>query len=122
MRFVEDDSVVRRDGACIVTGSSGTEREIGEKQVMVDDDDLRVLGLTPHPRNEALLEVTARGADARLGRRADEPPRGRLFGHVGELGAIASLGLLRPRADTSEVPIVFSRLAVGEVLGEAAPA
>ena len=91
MRFVEDDGVVRRQDAGVRSAAAGAKREVGEQQVVVDDDDLRLLRLSPHPRHEARLEVRAAGADARLARRGDVAPDLRVLGQIRQLGPVPGL-------------------------------
>src|SRR5215472_4461306 len=71
--------------------------------MMVDDDDLSFLRLATHPSHEALLEVIATGPDPRLARGCDLTPRGRVFGQIGQLGAVAGLRALGPGDDAGEL-------------------
>ena len=82
--------------ACAPRGPVRSARS-ARKRWWFDDDDLRVLGLAPHARDEAALEVLAPGADARLARRRHVAPRARVLGQVDELGAVAAS---RSRAPT----------------------
>ena len=47
-------------------------------------------GAAAHLRDEALLEVGAARADARLGRRLDVAPQRRVVGQVRQVGAVAA--------------------------------
>ncbi len=102
VRLVEDDRVVSRQDARVAAARPRTEGEVGEQEVMIDDDDLRLFGLAAHARHEARLEVLAPRPDARLARRRDVPPYVGVFGQVGELRAVAALGLTRPLHDATQ--------------------
>ena len=64
VRLVEDHRLVRRQHLRL--GPARAQRQVGEEQVVVDDDHLRVGGAAPHVGHEAALEVRAARADARL--------------------------------------------------------
>ena len=60
-----------------------THREIGEEQVMVDDDDLRLLSASLEPRQPALLVLGATRAAAGVGPRVEIAPQLEAVGKIG---------------------------------------
>ncbi len=76
--------------------------EIGEEQVMIDDDEAGLLRRLSHPRNEALIEVPALGPDARVGRRAHVSPHRVVLRDGVELRAVPRVGPLEPGHDAVE--------------------
>jgi hypothetical protein len=76
--------------------------EVGKKQVVVDHDEVGLLGLPAQPVDEALLVKLARLAVALLGRGGDLGPRRVVGGHPRDVGAVARLGDLGPLLDLLE--------------------
>ena len=103
--LVEDHDLVGRQHLRL--GPLAAQREVGEVEVVVDDDELRVGGAAAHLRDEALLEERAARADARLGRRLHVAPERGVVREIGQVGAI-SRGRL---ADPGEDPL---QLGVGQ--------
>src|SRR6266404_7639023 len=71
--------------------------------MMIYDDDVCFHRFATHARYEARVEVRALLAKTGLGSRVDLTPKGKLFGQVCKLRAIAGLGLAGPLADLIEV-------------------
>ena len=83
--------------------SEALDRHIGEKQVMVDDDDVALGRPATHLGNEAALELIALlPCSLRSGHRAR--PQGTALGHRGKLGPVAGFGSLLPFRDQAEMP------------------
>ena len=93
VRLVDDDPlVVGQHGSGVIAAN----HEIGQKEVVVDDEQLRRLRFALEGGHEAaLVEGTAR-PEAGLARRGREPPDGVVFFELVELGQIAAPGLRRP--------------------------
>ncbi len=73
VRFVEDHGVIiGQDAAFVVLVF---QREVGEEEVVVDDDDVAFGGALVHQRNEAALEVGALLAGAEIAARIHLAPR-----------------------------------------------
>ncbi len=93
MRFVQNHGIGSRQQ---IRESLVLEREIGEQQMMVHDDDVGGL------RGAARLDHMAAGVlralltEAILARRGDRRPHGRLLRQVRELREVAGLGHGRP--------------------------
>ena len=98
--FVEDDGAVFGNDARVLFVP---HREIGEEEVMVDDDDVALMRLAMHLGDEATLELLALLAGAGLAAGVDFGPRRRAFGKRMDLGAVASYGILLPIGDDLEV-------------------
>ena len=103
MRLVEDDRVVRRNRAAVAAHLSGLQREVGEEQVMIHDDDARALRFAPHPRDVAFVVVLAGCTDSSLRARVHVAPCERVLVQDRELGAVAGLRLERPLLDRDEL-------------------
>ncbi len=77
--------------------------EVGEEEVVVDDDDLGLEGLAAHLGDEAALEVRAGLAEASLAARVELRPERGALGQAGDLGAVAGEGGLLPGGDGVEL-------------------
>ena len=65
MRLVEDDGACRRQNPCVGrVGSLLLDVEIGEEQVVIDDDEVRLECLAAHLGDEAVLPIRAGLAQA----------------------------------------------------------
>jgi hypothetical protein len=121
--LVEDHRVV--GGQDARGGAAGTQRAIGEVQVVVDEHQLRLIGEPAGLGDEAALEVRAARADPRVGRGGGVGPQRRGLGEPLDLGAIAGLGVRGPvdqRVDR-DVAVARRRERVARAeLGELAPA
>jgi len=95
VRLVKDHRVVVRQNRA----ERGAEREIGEEEVVVDHDQLRVLGTSLESGQPAGLELGAAGTRAGLRTRVDVPPQLELIRQFVDLGAIAGFRLLSPVGD-----------------------
>ena len=95
--FVEDDA--GSDGQDTGVGSflgRELDREIGEEEMVVDDDDVALGSFAAHGGDEAALELRTFAADAVLGAGVELGPERTGFGKGGEFGAVAGGGLLVP--------------------------
>ena len=101
VRLVEDHRVVI--GQHARAGMRGAQRAIGEVEVVIDEDQLGLLGEPPRLRDEAALEVRTARADARIRRRRHLGPHRRGLGEPLDLGAIAGLGVLGPVDERAEL-------------------
>ena len=106
MRFVENDRIARGQqlGEPLVA-----QRDVGEEQVVVDDDDVGVERFLARLHHEAFAMERAVAAEAVVARRRDERPDRRVFRNVGELRAVAALGRARERDDLRQIPRVGAR-------------
>ena len=77
--------------------------EVGEEQVVIDDEDLRVFCFPLHSRDETLVVVRAAGSDSRLGAGLHVPPCGSVVAEGHELGSVSRLRLERPSLDLREL-------------------
>ncbi len=116
VRFVEHHGgVFGNDAAEIVV----LHRQVGEEQVMIDDDDVALMRAAVHFGQEAALELLALLAGAQIAARVQLLPGGAGFGQRLDLGAIAGGGGLLPFADDLKVGDFFqaaqNRLAIGVV-------
>ena len=106
--FVEDDgggfgqdAGVGRSGGLLFDG------EVGEEEVVVDDDDVALKGLATHLGDEALLPVGAGLAEADFAAGVEFMPEVGALGEVVDLGAIAGLGGALPLQDGVELRDFF---------------
>ena len=115
--FVEHHGVVFGEDAAFV--GLVAEREIGEEQVMVDDDDVAFLCALVHQGQEAALEVGALLPRAHVAAGIELGPGGAVFGQLLDFGAVAELRGLLPLADDLEIGDLFQpgecRLLIGVV-------
>ncbi len=93
MRLVQHRGVTIGNDRAVVAVAHG---RVGEQQVMVHDDEVGFGGALAHARDEALLIERAGRAEAVLGRRGQLRPEREVLRQVGQLRAVASLGLDRP--------------------------
>ena len=100
MGFVENDSLVVGDDRGVVVFP---ECEVGEKEVVVDDDDVGFGGPLMHQSDEAAVELFALLAGAELAAGVEMVPDGAVLRELLELGAVSGFGLLFPGADELEV-------------------
>ena len=96
MSFVENDRLVVGDDRGVVVFP---EREVGEKEVVVDDDDVGFGGPLVHQSDEAAVELFALLAGAELAAGVETVPDGAVLRQFLELGAVSGFGLLFPGAD-----------------------
>src|ERR1700730_13445179 len=93
--------------------------KVGEEKMMIDNDEVRLLGPLVHGGDEAALEFRALLAGAKVAACVDAVPHFGTIGKKRELAAVARFGQLLPVADLRE-PIDFieplqSRLALHQV-------
>ena len=81
--------------------------EVGEEEVMVDDDEVGVEGAAAHVGDEAVFPVWAGGAEAGFGAGVELVPERRVLGEVLELGAVAVGGGALPGGDVVELLDLF---------------
>lgn len=106
MCFVEDDRVRTRQQL----GHPGiAQHDVREEQVMIDDDDVRLLRLAARLHHEAVLVMRAFLAEAVVAGRRDHRPHGRRLRHARELGLVAALRELREADDVLQVRGVLPR-------------
>ena len=106
VRLVEDDRVARGQqlGQPFVA-----EHDVGEEQVMIDDDDVGLERRLARLHHEALAEERAVAAEAAVpGRRHQRPDAG-VLGDVGQLAAVAGLARAGERDDLRQVAGVVAR-------------
>ena len=89
MGFVEDHGgVFREDAAEIVV----LEGQVGEKQMMIDDDEIGFLGALVHGGDKTLVEVIAFLAGADVSAGVEAGPQIGIVGKKSELAAVAGFG------------------------------
>ena len=81
--------------------------QVGEEEVVVDDDDVALMRALVHAGEEAALELRALLAGAHLAPRVHLGPRRGAFGQGPDLGAVAGFGGLLPLADDLEIGHFF---------------
>ena len=102
--FVEDDGGGFREDACVgCAGGLLLDAEVGEEEVVVDDDDVGFERFAAHAGDVAGLPVGAGLAEADLGAGVDLVPEGRVLGERVDLGAVAGDGHFFPREDVVEL-------------------
>ena len=108
MGFVEDDgaSLGKNAGVGSVAGLL-LDGEVGEEEVVVDDDDVGFKGFAAHGDDEAVLPVRAGLAEAGFGARVELVPEWRVLGELVDLGAVAGRGGFFPGGDGVELRDVF---------------
>ena len=110
--FVENDGgIFRQDAAEIVL----LESQVGEKQMVIDDDEVGFLGALVHGGDKALVEVVALLPGAGVSARVEARPQIGIVGKKGELAAIAGFGELRPLANLAESIDLFDAFQHGLV-------
>ncbi len=81
--------------------------EVGEEEVVVDDDDVGLEGFAAHGGDEAALPVGAGLAEADFGAGVEFVPEGGGLGEVIEFGAVAGFGGFFPGGDVVELVDLF---------------
>ncbi len=106
MRLVEDQRVAggQQLGEPLVA-----QHDVGEEQVMVDDDDVGLERGLARLEDEAIGVERAICAEAVVARRRDERPDRRVFRDVGQRAAIAGFRRARERDDPGKVPRILAR-------------
>ena len=106
VRLVEDQRVARRQelGQPFVA-----QHHVGEEQMVVDDDDIRLERGLARLQHEAVGMKRAFRAEAVVARRRDERPDRGVLRNVGERAAIAGFRRARERDDLRQVPRVVAR-------------
>ena len=116
VRFIEDHGRVLWDDASELLV---LHRQVGEEQMVVDDDDVALVRPLVHLRNEAAFELLALLAGAELASGIHFVPSRAVFGQSLDLGAVAGGGGLFPFANDLKVGDLFqareNRLAFGVV-------
>ena len=98
--LVEDDGAgVGEDAG--VGGSAGLllDGEVGEEEVVVDDDEVGLERLAAHVGDEAALPVGAGLAEAGFGAGVELVPERGVLGELIDLGAVAGFGRALPVGD-----------------------
>src|SRR5690554_1109575 len=80
MRLIKDHGVMIGDDTC--ARAPEPHREVGEEEVVVDDDELALLSLPPHTRDITIFIIRAARADARLGATDEMRPERIVLGKV----------------------------------------
>src|SRR5262249_40194477 len=89
MRFIENDGgIFGKDAAEVVL----LEREVGEKEMVIHDDEVGVFGALVHRRDEALIELGALLAGAGVAASVEAHPEIGIVGEECQLGAVAGFG------------------------------
>ena len=121
VRFIEHHRMIFRQDAAfgVAILQHLFQGQVGKEQVMVDDDDVARLRPLVHQRQEAALELFALLAGAKVAARVDFGPRGRRFGQLLDLRAVADFSGVLPGLDDLEIGHFFQtgeyRLVVGIV-------
>jgi len=97
--FVEDHRIGR---AQQIAETVFLEREVGEQQMVIDDDDIGIDGLAARVDHVALADVGAAGAEAVVTRGGDLRPQRVRIAHVRHFGKIAGPGDSRPALDAGQ--------------------
>ena len=93
------------------------QREVGEEEVMVDDDDVALHRALVHGGDEAAVEIGALLPGAKIAARVDLGPRGAALGQRLDLGAVAEFGGLLPVRDDLEIGDLFEPGEHGVLVG-----
>jgi hypothetical protein len=102
--FVEDDRAGLGNHAGVGRAAGHlADGEVGEEEVVVDDDDVRFLRFAAHFGDEAALVVGAGLAEAGFAAGVDARPERARLGNAGKLGAVAGFGGLFPLGDLVEL-------------------
>ena len=129
--LVEDDGGgFGQDAGIGRAGGLALDGEIGEEEVVVDDDDVGLEGAAAHLGDEAAAVVGAGGAEAGVGAGVELVPKRAGFGHAGQFRAVAGFGDLFPLGDLAVLVDLFQarqnrlvaqgeELAAAEVVGAA---
>jgi hypothetical protein len=107
--LVEDGQIVRRHQGDADVTEPLLQRQVGEVEVVVDDDDLRGLCASARDRHPAALEVCAMPARALLRRGAQLAPHWGVVGHLGQLCPVAGRRFLPPARHGVTLAVVEGR-------------
>ena len=108
MRFIDDHGVGARQQ---LAEPVVLQREIGEQQVMVDDDDFCRLCTAARLDDEAAIDELALAAEAIVDRRRDLRAQRVIVGQVLELRQVAARARLAPRVERPQrATVVASRV------------
>ena len=114
MRLVEDDRVRRRQQL----GHAGVaQHHIGEEQMVIHHDDVRLLRFLARLHHEAFLVMRTFLAEAVIARGRDHRPDGRILGHAREFGLVAGARDLRETDDLLQMRRVLARRQAAVVGG-----
>jgi hypothetical protein len=106
VRFVEHDGVAVGQE---LRHPLVAQHHVGEEQVVVDDDDIRVECLLACLQHETIGVVGAILAETVVARGRDQRPDRRVLGNVGQFRAIAALRRARERDDLLQVARIVAR-------------
>ena len=110
MGLVEDHgAVIRNDLAELVAA----DVEVGEKQVMVDDNDVGIFGPA---RIRVIKQDSKFGtflADAGVRFCVDAAPERKIFGQIDKFAAVAGRGFPAPVADLVEIAFLLKPINIG---------
>jgi hypothetical protein len=102
--LVEDDAgSVGEDAGVGGVGGLLLDVEVGEEEVVVDDDDVRLEGFAAHGGDETALPIRAGLAETSFGAGVDFAPERGVFREVVEFGSVAGFGGLFPGGDLVEL-------------------
>ena len=108
MRLVKDDGAgFGEDSGVGGVGGLLLDGEVGEEEVVVDDDDVGLERFAAHGGDETVLPVWTGLAEASFGAGVEFGPEGRVFGEGVDLGAVAGFGGLLPLGDVVELVDLF---------------
>src|SRR5258708_4052843 len=93
------------------------QRQVGKKQMMIDDDDVGVDGPLTHARDKARLEIRALLTQTSIGARIDVPPERKVFRKSVEFCSIARLCFGDPAKDFIKVIDFVEAFEHGHALG-----
>ena len=125
VRLVEDDGGSFGENAGVGRVAGGeADRGVGEKEMVIDDDEVGFEGAAAHLGDEAVAIVGTSAAEAGVGAGVELVPEGGGFGKAGKLGAVAGFGDALPLGDLAVlVDLVEARenglVAEGEELAAA---
>ena len=116
MRLVEDRDL---DAGQQLRDAAVAQDQVGEEQVMVDDDKIRLHRFAPRLHDVAFAVGRAIGAQAVVARRADDRDHRRALVQAVDLGEVAGVGAQRPALDARELrdrPSIRQLRAVARLL------
>ena len=100
VRLVEDDGGSFGENAGIGRIAGGeADRGVGEKEMVIDDDEIGLESAAAHLGDEAAAIVGTSAAEAGVGAGVELMPEGGGFGKGGKLGAVAGLSDALPLGD-----------------------
>ena len=106
VRLVEDHGVDRAEQ---IAEAVFLQREVGEQQVVVDDDDVGFERLAPRFDHVAAADLGAAIAEAVVARRGDLRPERVRIAEIGHFGEIARLRDAGPPFHAREQPVTRAR-------------